>query len=493
MTQTLHQPSSLARSAARGSVVTLAGQAVRLGTQFASIALLARLLDSVDYGYFAMVLAIVGVAELLRDFGLSSAAVASRELSAQQHSNLFWLNTLAGLVASLGVVAAAPLVALLYGEPHLTTIAQVLAPVFLLNGMATQFRARLNRDLRFVALSVSDVVPQVAGFAVAVLLAYRWHSYWALIAQQVVVAVAGLVLSALLARWWPSLPRRGVPLRSQLRFGSNLFVTNLMSYGVNNSQIVMVGAAWGAEVVGYFSRAYQLMVLPFTQLVTPLTRVALPVLSRVSDDPVRYARIVGRAQLLGLYGTAPFFLFCCGASAPLLHVALGPRWASAIPVFAVLSAGAAFRAMSQLAFWLFLSSGSTREQRRLNAVAYPCLVALMAAGLPWQGLGVAVGHTVGYALYWPLSLAVACRASGVALGPLVRTAARVFGVVGIGVLAIATLVTRSGLPDLAALAVAAVASVGFVALVTRLTRSGRADLAVLAEFAAGLRRRPGQA
>lgn len=488
MTDILHRPSSLARAAARGSVVTLVAQGCRLVTQFASIAILARLLDSVDYGYFAMVLALVGIAELLRDFGLSAAAVQSRELTQAQHSNLFWLNTLTGLAASVVVVAVAPLVSLLYGQPALTHIAQVLAPVFLLNGMATQFRARLNRSLRFVALSVSDVVPQVVAFAVAVMLALRWRSYWALVGQQVVVAVLGLLLSAVLARWRPSMPRRGVGLGPQLRFGSNLFLTNVMSYGVNNSQVVMMGAVWGAVVVGFFSRAYQLVVLPLTQLVSPLTKVALPILSRVSDDPPRYASIVRRAQLLGLYGTAPFFLFCCGTATPLLHVALGRTWAPSIPIFTVLALGAAFRAMSQLAFWLFLSSGSTGAQRRLNAWAYPCLVGLMAAGLPWQGIGVAIGHTVGYALYWPLSLRVACRASGVAAAPLARTAARVFGVVGLGVLAISFAVSHSGLPDLLALVLAGGACATYLALVMRLTRHGRVDLAVLVEFARGLRR-----
>ena len=488
MSGTLQGASPLARSAARGSVITMTGQVVRLALQFASIAVLARLLTSVDYGYFAMVLAIIGVAELLRDFGLSSAAVQARELDHGQQSNLFWLNSLTGLGASVAVLAAAPLVALLYDEPELRTITMVLAPVFLLNGMATQFRAGINRQLRFVALSVTDVVPHVVAFAVAVVLAFRWHNYWALVAQQLVVAVVGLGLSVALARWWPSRPRRGVTLRSQIRFGLDLFVTNLLSYGVSNSQVLMMGLAWGAVVVGYFSRAYQLMVLPLTQLVNPLTKVALPVLSRVSDDPPRYAKIVGRAQLLGLYGTAPIFLLCCGLSAPLLHVALGPRWTASIPIFAVFALGAAFRSMSQLAFWLFLSSGSTAAQRRLNAVAYPAMVVLMAAGLPWQGIGVAAGHTIGYALYWPLSLWVACRASGVAFAPLARTASRVFAVVGLGVLAISFAVSRAGLPDLLALVTGGAACAAFVVAVTAATRSGRSDVRVLKEFAGALRR-----
>ena len=134
MTQVLREPSSLARAAARGSVVTLVGQVCRLVVQFASIALLARLLGSVDYGYLAMVLAIVGMAELLRDFGLSSAAVQSRRLSPEQHSNLFWLNSLAGLLASLGVVAVAPLIAMLVPLVFLilpTTVAFAVWPAVL--------------------------------------------------------------------------------------------------------------------------------------------------------------------------------------------------------------------------------------------------------------------------------------------------------------------------------------------------------------------------
>jgi len=120
--------SSLARSAARGTAVTIVGQSLRIGTQFASIAILARLLDPVDYGYLAMVLSVIGVAELLRDFGLSAAAVQSRSLTQGQQSNLFWLNTLIGAAASLLVLACSPLIGWLYGEPELTRITMWLSP-----------------------------------------------------------------------------------------------------------------------------------------------------------------------------------------------------------------------------------------------------------------------------------------------------------------------------------------------------------------------------
>ena len=479
---------SLAASAARGSLVTLVGQSIRISTQFASIAILARLLDSVDYGYLAMVLAVIGVAELLRDFGLSAAAVQSRDLSQAQQSNLFWLNSAIGAAASVLVLVASPVVALAYGEPPLTHITMVLAPVFLLNGMTTQFRAHLNRGLRFVRLSATDVVPQVLAFATAITVARHTHSYWALVAQQLVVSVVGLTLSVLLSGWRPSRPSRGVDLRAQIRFGGNLMSTNLLTYGVNNAQTVMIGAVWGAVVVGFFSRAYQLMALPLTQLVAPLTKVALPVLSRVHGDPPRYASIVARAQLLGLYLTAPLFLLCFTLARPLLALALGPQWSASVPIFRVLALGGAFRAMTQLAYWIFLSSANTRAQLRFNAVAYPVLVALMAAGLPWQGLGVSLGHTVGYALYWPASLLVACRAAGLPFRGLGATALRVLVTVGGGVLLVSFGITRLGLGDLLTVALAVVAAAGYVGLTMVVIPAGRADRATLSQFVRSSRR-----
>lgn len=66
---------SLGSRAAGGAAVTMAGQLAKMVVQFGGIVLLARLLTPYDYGLMAMVTAIVGMAEILRDFGLSSAAI----------------------------------------------------------------------------------------------------------------------------------------------------------------------------------------------------------------------------------------------------------------------------------------------------------------------------------------------------------------------------------------------------------------------------------
>ena len=120
-------PAHLGRRAARGALVTLTGQAARILIQLTSVVVLARLLDPRDYGVLAMVLAVVGVGEIFRDFGLSSAAVQAKDLTLHQRDNLFWINTAIGVVLAVLVFAAAGPLAGLDEEAVLRDVDRVRA------------------------------------------------------------------------------------------------------------------------------------------------------------------------------------------------------------------------------------------------------------------------------------------------------------------------------------------------------------------------------
>ena len=86
----------LGRQAARGTAVTLVAQLGRFVLQIGSLVVLARLLSPEAFGLVAMVTSLIGIAELVRDFGLSSAAVQAKHLSHEERTNLFWINVAIG-------------------------------------------------------------------------------------------------------------------------------------------------------------------------------------------------------------------------------------------------------------------------------------------------------------------------------------------------------------------------------------------------------------
>ena len=113
-----------------------------------------------------MAVAVVGVADLLRDFGLSTAAIQAEELSKEQHSNLFWINSLFGLGCGIAVFICSFPIAAFFEQPELVAVIQILAVTFFLGGVATQFKVQINRQLRFGRLAVIEVAGAADGFPV---------------------------------------------------------------------------------------------------------------------------------------------------------------------------------------------------------------------------------------------------------------------------------------------------------------------------------------
>ncbi|MCW4385452.1 lipopolysaccharide biosynthesis protein [Salinibacterium sp. SYSU T00001] len=396
--------SSLGTRAARGAGVTLGGQLLRILIQIASVAVLARLLAPSDYGLVAMVAAIIGVGTILRDFGLSSAAIQSRDLTARQRDILWWINTGIGLALAVAVYLAAPLVALLYGESELEPIARALAVTFLLNGMATQYRADLVRRMRFLPLAVVEVVVPATALLAAVVAAALGWGYWALVTQQLVQATVFLVLLAVVARWLPRLPRRGTPMRGLLRFGWNLVATQLVNYAGNNLDSVIIGVRFGAVDLGIYNRGYQLLMVPLIQLRTPSTTVALPVLSRLQDDEARFGAFLLRGQLALSWTLIAGLSIVVGAAEPLTLLFLGEPWLAAAPILALLAIAGILQTLAYVGYWVYLSRGLTGELFRYTMVSTGIRIACIVVGSQWGIVGVAAGFALAPALAWPLSL-----------------------------------------------------------------------------------------
>lgn len=401
------QGRSIGTRAARGGVVVVGGQAFKIVLQVVSVAVLARLLTPEDNGLVAVVLLIVGFGEIFRDFGLSTAAVQAKELSVEQRNALWWVNTAIGLALTAIFALAAPLVAYAFPKmPHsdLTEVTRWLAVTFVLNGMAAQYRAHLNRQMRFTALVVSDVAGQFAGVAVAVVMAFAGAGYWALVAQPLFTSLATLVFGAFQCRWLPGRPRRGVPIRGFLTFGGELAASQLIGYLNANIATLVLGWRTSQAQVGYYNRGYNLLMRPLGQLRAPTTQVALPALSKLQDDEARSNEFLVRAQVALGYSLIAVSAFAAGAADPIVNLFLGDKWAPVVPVFALLAVAGACQTLAYVGMWVYLSRALTRQLLVYSVVTLVLKIVCVAVGSIWGVVGVAAGFAATYVVEWQLSL-----------------------------------------------------------------------------------------
>lgn len=474
---------SLGGRAARGAAITLAGQAARILLQTASVVVLARILVPKDYGLMAMVLVVVGVGEILRDFGLSMAAIRAPELSAAQQNNLFWVNGGIGLVLSLVAFSAAGLFAEIFNQPALTGMVRVLCITFTVNGLASQYRADLNRRMLFGRLSVSDVAGQAVGLGVAVTSAVLGAGYWALVAQQLTQVTTALVLLVVFAGWLPRAPRRSVDIRPFLRVGWNLMATQAIYYLSNNLDTITIGLRFSSSTLGLYNRGFQLVMTPLNQLRSPATTVALPVLTRLHGDYQRAGEYIRRSQLALGYTIVAGLSIGAGAATPVVALLLGSKWAHVVPVFSLLAIAGACSTLSYVGFWVYVSRGLTRDLMRYTLVTLVLQALCIVIGSQWGMVGVAAGYAVAAGLEWPLSLTWLSRITVIPLHDLMHGALRIVSCAFLaGIAAAAAAHATNTEPAIIGCLAAAAAGVGVYGAAVLLAHPVRADLAGVAAF-----------
>lgn len=395
---------ALGQAGARGSAVTLGAQGIRFIAQIGSIAILARILAPSDFGLIALVIAVISVGELFRDFGLSTAAIQAETLTNDEKNSLFWLNILIGLALTGLVIVGAPLAASLFQEPQLSQLLPVTAAAFLINGFQAQYRVELVRSLRFTAVALTDLSGHLAGIVVAVPLALSGAGVWSLVAQQLVAATVICASRVFSVNWKPRWTFSFAPARRFLKTGTHLLASLLLGYAATNADTVTIGLKFDAGQLGIYSRAYQLVAAPVGQLLSPLTNVGLPLLTRVRGDSRKYARYILSMFLPLAYTSALLFSFVIASARPLIELLLGKGWEESASILALLAVGGIFQFMSHVGYWVFVSSGNASAMVKYSLVTHGLSVVCIVAGSFFGLAGVAMGYSLGLAMTWPIQV-----------------------------------------------------------------------------------------
>lgn len=386
---------TLARDTSRGTMVTIAGQWSRTLIQLLSTVVLARLLAPGDFGLVAMVTAIVGVAELLREFGLGSAIVQASRIDERQWSSLHWLSVLLGVVFAGLAAASAPLVAAVYQDERLVPLTLALAPTVLINSLCMPLQARLQRDLRFHSLATIEVLAMAAGVAASIVAAFLGAGVWSLIVLNAVAFTWRLVSLGIIVRPHFGAPHIDRSVHPLVSIGGSVLGVQLLNYAARNLDNVIIGRALGASALGMYSRAYALLMLPINQLNGPLARVALPVLSKLRDEPERYRRYIRASLLVLAYVSLPSFAIAAALSVPLVGLLLGPQWADAAPIFSLLAIAGVAQTLGNVSGWIYISLGRAHVQLVYFLITKPIVIASFV-------VGVLVGGLPGLALLYGL-------------------------------------------------------------------------------------------
>jgi O-antigen/teichoic acid export membrane protein len=390
----------LKEKAVRGGLARLCGQAAILVLRLGFMATMAHLLDPGEFGLVAMVSVVTGVYGLFSTAGLSMATIQQASVTDGQISTLFWINILVGTILCLLCLATAPLLVSFYHEPRLFWVTVTMGVGFVFSAGGVQHSALLQRQLRYVALAMTETLSLLVSFALGIVMALDGFGYWALVGSTIAAPAINTASVWAIAAWMPGMPRpRGTGIYAMLRFGGTITLNNLVVYFAYNLDKLLLGRFWGADALGLYGRAYQLINVPTSNLHSAIGGVVFSALSRLQDDPVRLRSYFLKGYSLVNSMTVPISVFGALFADDIVLVVFGPKWADAAAMFRLLTPTILVFGIINPTGWLIQSVGLQGRSLRIAFVIAPLTIAAYLVGLPYGPNGVAFAFSASMVLW----------------------------------------------------------------------------------------------
>jgi lipopolysaccharide exporter len=403
--------------------------------------LLARLLSPAEIGTYSVTLAFLAVAQMLRDFGVSSYLIQEAQLTVDRVRSSFGVSLMVGTSLFVLIFLCAPWVAHWYGVPAMLGIMRVVAVNFLILPFSTISMALLRREMRFKRLMAINLMSGVIVFLITMALVLSGMGP----ISMAIASVCGNIASGT-AAWiaradFKVLAPSLTEWRRVTGFGGRVALTNIVTSLSMNANELVLAKVMGVAPVAILSRAQGLIALITRDIFGSAINVIYPAIARAKRDGHDvgsiHARAVGISTALVWPTVGMMSLF----PLEIIRLMFGPQWNESAILLPPLALGAVGYAMSCFAMPLLTASGNVRVATRFELIYQPLrAAAVVSTALVSHSLhSVAWAMGIAFALHAPLALFVqrkAMPAKGASLGNALFKSLQVAALVLAGPLAV---------------------------------------------------------
>lgn len=360
-------------------------------------AILARLLTPSDFGLIAMVVVFSNFASIFSDFGLMSAIVQKKDVSDEALSSTFWISVGLGALLTAALAASAPLIAAFYSQPRLTPLVVFISTTFFIYAFGNVPYGLLTKRMNFKALAIIDSCAIGISGPIAIFLAFSGYGVWSLAWYAVLSSIFMVVFTWIYARWVPHFLFGLQHMKGLLGYGANLTGFSFVNYFAQNMDNLLVGRFLGSTALGFYNLAYNLLVLPTSNISDVVGRVMFPALSIIQHDKqlVRDAYVRANSYIAAV--SFPVMTWVLVSAPQLIRVVYGPKWIPVIPLIQIFALAGIEQSMATNVWWIFTSQGRTDVMFKLSIFTTGVVVTSFLVGLRGGVEGVVIAYTV--ALY----------------------------------------------------------------------------------------------
>lgn len=400
---------SLRSQAVSGLKWVSAAQVFNNVLRIISTIILARLLSPDDFGLMGMAVVVTSFLSIFGNLGFSAAVIQRQTLTHNALSSIYWLNVSLGIVLAGLVLLSAPFVADFYQESRIIPLLTTLGLAFILTSLGSLHRALFQKALLFSKISLIEMVASLIGILLGICAAVLGAGVWSLVINTLTISAVSTLLVILASSWRPAFVFVWADVRPMFNFSLSLTGFSIVNYFARSADDILVGRYLGAQALGHYGFAYNVMLYPLQNISQVISKVMFPVLSQIQDDHTRIRDLYVNASATIAMVTFPMMAGIAIVADPIIPIVLGVKWEPVALLLVILAPVGALQSIGTLVGQIYLAKGRTDIMLYWGLFAAVVVVGAFVIGLHWGIVGVAACYALASALLFLPSLWIAFR------------------------------------------------------------------------------------
>ncbi|MER0141282.1 MOP flippase family protein [Bacillus safensis subsp. safensis] len=306
--------------------------------QIAQFAFLGNVMSLKEFGLVGMITTVTIFTQILLDLGIGAAIIQKEQTTERQLSTLYWINLLTGIILFCLLILLSPMIAAFYNRPELEGLLKLLSIMFLIAPIGQQYQYMMQKDLAFKTLSTIEAIATIISLLVLLVFAFFMNPIVAYVISQVLLQSGkGLMYAAAYWQKWRPAPVFALgEVKEFFSFGAFQLASRLVNRAGSNIDMILIGRFLGAEALGIYSLAYQIVTIPVLKINPIVTRVAFPVFAKSQrDHSILREGFLSMTNMLALV-SFPLLIGLAAVSDSFIEVVFGEKWLVAVPVLNIL-------------------------------------------------------------------------------------------------------------------------------------------------------------
>jgi O-antigen/teichoic acid export membrane protein len=319
------------------------------------MAVIARILSPAQFGIYGIATLVLALLEILTETGINIILIQSKNEIDEYNNSAWVVSIIRGTFISLCIIISTPFIASFFNTPNAVNILLLISIVPFIKGFINPAEVKLQKDLKFhyefwfrTSIFTFDAM-------VAVIAVILTHSVYSLVWGFAAGALLEVLISFTLIKPVPRLNIRKDYFNEIFHKGKWITAYGVFSYIAQNGDNLTVGKIMGASALGIYAMAYNISILPISEITDVVSKVVFPVYSKIVEDKQRLMSAFVKSTLVISLLTILMGLILFMFPGQLISLVLGDKWLSGVPVLRILAVYGVLRAISGSASALFLA------------------------------------------------------------------------------------------------------------------------------------------